>query len=436
MFDHVRTALLNGFFPFARVCCATCDNRLMIADTDITSGPARPTLVLGVTGCIAAYKACELVRALVKQDVRVKVVMTQAATRFVGPVTFRTLSDEPVTTSLWDDPGSSAVHHVSLAEEADVMLIAPCTANVMAKLASGRADDILSTTALATEATIILAPAMNTHMWRHTATRANLETLRSRGVIVVEPDAGELACGDVGEGRLAALERILEVTQAELSRSRDLVGVRALVTAGPTLEPLDPVRFLGNRSTGKQGYAVAEELGRRGARVVLVSGPTSLPDPFGVTTIRVNTALEMQAAANTVYGDADVVVSVAAVSDFRPEHVAGDKIKKDDAPEALVLVRNPDILAEFGADKGERFLVGFAAETVDTLEHARQKLVAKNLDLVVANDVSEPGAGFGHDTNRVVFVTHEGDEHLSSMTKGEVARRIADKISARTRKTL
>lgn len=390
---------------------------------------ARKTVVLGITGCIAAYKSCEIARALVKRDVRVKAVMTRAATRFVGPLTLRTLTDEPVTTSLWDDPGSAAVHHVSLAEEADLLLIAPCTANVMAKIAVGRADDILTTTALATEATIVIAPAMNTHMWRDPATRANLETLRARGVVIVEPATGELACGDVGEGRLAELADILAVVDRELARRRDLVGVRALVTAGPTHEPIDPVRFLGNRSSGKQGYAIAEELARRGAQVTLVSGPTTLPDPFGVETVRVQTALEMQAAVESAYPACNVVVATAAVADFRPESVASDKIKKNGAPDELRLVPNPDILAGLGSQKGSRVLVGFAAESQDVVAYAHKKLMEKNLDLVVANDITEPGLGFGSDSNRVIFVTSGDDRVLPAMTKRSIARTLADEVS-------
>jgi len=275
----------------------------------------------------------------------------------------------------------------------------------------------------------VLAPAMNTHMWRDAATRRNLETLRDRGALIVEPATGELACGDVGEGRLAELDDILAVVDAELSRATDLVGVCALVTAGPTHEPLDPVRFLGNRSSGKQGYAIAEELARRGAEVTLVSGPTALPDPFGVNTVRVQTALEMQAAVDDAYVLCDVVVATAAVADFRPEVVAGDKIKKDGAPASLRLVPNPDILAGLGSRKGSRVLVGFAAESTDVMAYARQKLAQKNLDLVVANDITEPGLGFGSDSNRVTFVSAEGDTPLPPQSKRSIARTLADELS-------
>lgn len=388
-----------------------------------------PTVVVGVTGCIAAYKACELVRELGRAGVRVKVVMTEAAARFVGPATFRALSGEPVAMSLWDDPASARVFHVSLAEEADVFVVAPATANVIAKLACGRADDLLTTVALATEAPLVIAPAMNTHMWRAEATQANVATLRSRGAVIVEPDAGELACGDVGEGRLATVGAIAEAVLAEARRARDLEGVRVLVTAGPTFEPIDPVRFIGNASSGKTGYAIAEEAARRGAKVMLVSGPTSLPDPFGVRTVRVNTAQEMRDAVQGAYAETDVVVATAAVSDFRPASVASDKLHKDEAPATVALERNPDILAELGASKGDRVLVGFAAETRDVLASARAKLAAKNLDMVVANDVSTPGLGFGAASNKVAFVTEDAVEELPVLGKRAIARELWDRMS-------
>ncbi len=386
------------------------------------------TVVLGVSGCIAAYKACEIARALVRDGVRVKVVMTEAATRFVGPLTFRTLTGEPVVTSLWDDPTASGVFHVSLAEEADVFLIAPCTANVLAKLAHGRADDMLTTVALATEAPLVLAPAMNTHMWRDEATRANLATLASRGAVIVEPGSGELACGDIGEGRLADVAVILEAVHAELVRVHDLADVRLLVTAGPTYEPIDPVRFIGNRSSGLTGYAIAEEAARRGAEVTLVSGPTQLPDPFGVTMVRVETAAQMHVAAMDAYEHADAVVASAAVSDLRPVATQVQKIKKADAPDVLELERTRDILAEMGKDKGGRVLVGFAAESEAVVEAARDKLRRKNLDLVVANDITVEDLGFASTHNRVSLVTADGIEDLPIMTKRALARRLCDEL--------
>lgn len=388
------------------------------------------TIVVGITGCIAAYKACELVRSLMRDGYRVKAVMTDAATHFVGPLTLRTLTGEQVATSLWDDPGASPVHHISLADEADVLVIAPCTANVIAKLAHGRADDILTTTALATEAQIVLAPAMNTHMWRDEATCENLAVLRERGIEIIEPDSGQLACGDEGEGRLADPEVIAAAAREAATRTGSLAGVRLLVTAGPTHEPIDPVRFIGNPSSGKTGYLIAEEAARRGAEVTLVSGPTALPNPFGVTTVRVKTAIEMEAAVLEAYSAANAVIATAAVSDFRPAAVAENKVKKDEAPESIELERNPDILARLGKDKGDRVLIGFAAETQDVVENAREKLGAKRLDLVVANDVSAPGLGFGSDMNGVIFVDDDGDIDQGVISKRDLAARLLERLGA------
>ena len=388
----------------------------------------KPLVVLGVTGCIAAYKSCELARTFMRAGCRVKVVMTEAATHFVGPVTFRALTGEPVAVGLWDE-SDARVHHVALAEEADVLVIAPATANMIAKLAAGRADDLLSTSALATQAPIVLAPAMNVHMWRAEPTRTAIDTLRSRGVIIVEPESGELACGDVGEGRLAALDDIVEAVLVESRRARDLLGVSVLVTAGGTQEPIDPVRCITNRSSGKTGYAIAEEAARRGAEVTLVSGPTTLPDPFGVTTVRVQTAAEMLDAVLSAYGTADAVVATAAVADLRPVSGAQQKQKKAAASLTLKLEPTTDILATLGAEKGERLLVGFAAETRDVLEAATGKLEAKNLDLVVANDVSEPGLGFGSDKNHVWLVSAEGTIELPVLSKSTIARTLWDRLA-------
>jgi len=387
------------------------------------------TVVVGVTGGIAAYKTCELVRALVKGGHRVKVVMTEAATRFVSPLTFRTLSAEPVTVSMWADAPEATVHHVSLAEEADVMVIAPCTANVLAKLACGRADDMLTTTALATEAPLVIAPAMNVHMWRKDATRRNVSAMRGRGVAIIEPERGELACGDVGEGRLASVECILASVESELARVLDLVGRRILVTAGGTHEPIDPVRYIGNRSSGKTGFAIAEEAARRGARVFLVTGPTHLPDPFGCEVVRVTTALQMRAAVLARADAADAIVMSAAVADFRPAIAASDKIKKSQAPENIRLEPNPDILAELGQRRGTAVLVGFAAETSSVEANARAKLDAKGCDLIVANDVSDPSIGFGTDENSVLFVSGEGTERSGVVSKRHIARLIVDRLS-------
>lgn len=386
-------------------------------------------VVVGVTGGIAAYKTCELVRVLVKRGHGVKVVMTEAATRFVSPLTFRTLSAEPVTVSMWADSPEAAVHHVSLAEEADVMVIVPCTANVLAKLSCGRADDMLTTTALATEAPLVVAPAMNVHMWRKDVTQRNVAALRSRGAVIVEPTRGELACGDVGEGRLAPVDRIVEAVEAELVRARDLAGKHVLVTAGGTHEPIDPVRFIGNRSSGKTGFAIAEEAARRGARVSLVAGPSNLPDPFGCEVVRVHTALQMRAAVLARADAADAIVMSAAVADFRPAVVAADKIKKADAPAAIKLERNPDILAELGARARRGVLVGFAAETTNVEANARAKLDDKGCDLIVANDVGDPSLGFGTDENSVLFITRSSVERSGVLPKRAIARLVVDRVA-------
>ena len=388
-----------------------------------------PLVVLGVTGGIGAYKSCELARELMRRGMRVKTVMTAAAQRFVTPLTFRTLTGEPVGVSLWDDP-TQRVHHVSLAEEADVVVVAPCTANVIAKIAQGRADDLLTTTVLASQGPLVIAPAMNTRMWVKDVTRHNVAVLESRGVVIVEPGTGDLACGEVGEGRLAEVGVIADVVENEARRARSLAGVRVLVTAGPTREPIDAVRFIGNRSSGRQGYAIAEEAARRGAEVTLVSGPTSLADPAGVRTVRVETAAEMLVAAEKGFGDADIVVAAAAVADLRPAAPAAGKIRKAEAPDSIALEATTDILAALGSRKQGRVLVGFAAEIGDPVSSARQKLAAKNLDLIVANDVTEPGAGFDVPTNRVTLIDAAGATALPLMDKRAVARAVLDRIEA------
>ena len=387
------------------------------------------TVVLGITGCIAAYKACEVARALVRDGIRVKVVMTEAATHFITPLTLRTLTGEPVVTSLWD-PAEAPVHHISLAEETDLFAIVPCTANVMAKIATGRADDMLTTTALATEAPILIAPAMNTHMWRADATQSNVNALLERGSVIVGPGVGDLACGDSGEGRLADPNEIVEAIRGELVRTRDLEGLRIVVTAGPTYEPIDPVRFIGNSSSGKTGYWIAEEAAHRGAEVTLVSGPTQLPDPFGVRTVRVQTALEMQDVVEDAANSCDVVIATAAVSDYRPAQAAKQKVKKEEGPSAIELERNPDILAGLGEKKGKRMLVGFAAETEDVVANAKEKLAAKNLDMVVANDVSLPEGGFESDGNAVWIVTSDGVEEIAQQHKRAIARILLDRMAS------
>ena len=386
------------------------------------------TVLLGVTGCIAAYKSCEIVRALQKAGMRVKVVMTEHATEFVGPTTFRALTHEKVAVGLFDDP-EDPIHHVSLAQEADAFLIAPCTANVIAKIANGIADDLLTTTALATTAPLVIAPAMNVNMYDNGATRYNIGKLHIRGARIVEAGDGYLACGDVGKGRLADIEDIVSATLDELGVRRDLDGRRVMVTAGPTVEPIDPVRYISNRSSGKTGYAIARAAALRGADVTLVSGPVSLPAPEGVRVVQVRTAHEMLEAAEEAFRDADIAVFAAAVADMRPRAVSDRKLKKGrdgDELGAIELVENPDILATLAACKDRQVVVGFAAETNDVVPNAEAKLAAKRADFVVANQVGE-GMAFGTDDNAVWFVDAEEVEELPRMPKSRLADEILDK---------
>ena len=366
------------------------------------------TVVLGVGGGIAAYKACELARLVVKGRGTVRVAMTPAATRFVQPLTFQAISGAPVLVDLLDEAAEATYGHLALARAADLLVVAPATADLIARLRAGMADDAVTTTALAATCPVLLAPAMNTRMWRNAVVQENLLALRERGFHVVGPASGELADGDVGEGRLAEPEEIA-VAATRLLGNLDLAGRRVLVTAGPTREPIDPVRFISNPSSGKMGYAIAAVAARRGAEVTLVSGPTELADPSGVKVIRVQTAEEMARAVDAEAARMDLLVGAAAVSDYRPAAASRSKIKKGPGDETLVLSRTPDILAGLGAKYGGAkdgpVLVGFAAETEEVIARAREKLKAKRCDLVVANKVGGPGAGFGSDTNRVALVS-------------------------------
>ena len=394
------------------------------------SRSAGKTVLLGVTGCIAAYKSCELVRCLQKAapGIRVKVVMTEHAREFVGSTSFRALTGEEVAVGLFDDP-SDPIHHISLAKEADVFCIAPATADVIAKLANGVADDLLTTTALATKAPLVIAPAMNAAMWADPATQGNVARCKTLGMRFVGPDEGYQACGDMGAGRMSEPPAIASEVLSILSASRDLEGRRVLVTAGPTHEPVDPVRFIGNRSSGKQGYAIAEEAALRGAQVTLVSGPVSLPAPWGVDVVYVETAQEMLSACRGPFEACDAAVFAAAVSDWRVQKPSAGKIKHDGGGLSLELVPNPDVAATLASGKGSRYVVVFAAETGDPLEAAREKLGKKHADLAVANDVSSE-VGFGSDENHVWLVTSEGSEELSTLPKRLVARSILDRVSA------
>jgi phosphopantothenoylcysteine decarboxylase/phosphopantothenate--cysteine ligase len=396
---------------------------------------AGKSVVLGVSGGIAAYKAAEVVRLLKRAGSQVQVVMTEAARRFIGELTMQTLSERPVLTDLFNLDAESRISHIRIAEEADLLLVAPATADVIARLAAGLGDDMLTTLALVTRAPILLAPAMNVHMWQHPLTQANLDRLRLTGRLhTVGPGEGILACGDVGPGRLADPGLIVEAAARVLER-QDLKDRRVLITAGPTQEPLDPVRFLGNRSSGKMGYAIARTAAARGAHVTLVTGPTSLTAPLEAEVVRVGTAAEMEAAVAARYETAEIIVMCAAVADFRPVEQATGKLKKEAlGPEPVVrLARNPDILAGLGQRRARAgrgpLLVGFAAEIGDVVAEARRKRAQKGCDLVVLNDVSQPGAGFGTDTNKVTFVG-PGDEleELPLVTKEEVAHRLWDRI--------
>jgi phosphopantothenoylcysteine decarboxylase/phosphopantothenate--cysteine ligase len=392
-------------------------------------------IALGVTGGVAAYKAAELVRRLQQEGLDVQVVMTRAAREFVTPLTFAALTGQRVITELFaeDDRApaniESAIEHIAVAQRIDLLLVAPATADVLARMAHGVADDFLTTLYLATRAPVIVAPAMNVNMWEHPATQQNVATLRARGVHVVAPEEGYLACGMSGPGRLAGLEAILEAVRQVLGLKRDLVGETVLVTAGPTYEDLDPVRVLTNRSSGKMGFALAEAALRRGARVILVSGPTHLLPPQNVEFLPVRTTEEMRRAVLEQARGATVVIMAAAVADFRPAAPQPTKIKRSAGRLTVVLEPTPDILAELARDRGNRILVGFAAETDRLAEHARAKLEAKGLDLVVANDVTRADAGFDVDTNVVtLFARQATPVELPRMTKREVADRILDEV--------
>ena len=390
-------------------------------------------IVLGVTGSIAAYKAVLLLRELTARGAEVTVVMSANAEHFVGALTFRTLSGRPVLSSLFDPQSEEAVEHVALAERADAFVVAPATANLLAKAAHGIADDFLTTLLLATRCPVLMAPAMDGGMWDHAAVQANVETLRERGVTVLEPEAGALASGLSGRGRLPEVPTLVEAVERALTPQRDLVGERVLVTSGPTREPIDPVRYLSNRSSGKMGHAVAAAALRRGAEVVLISGPTTLQPPPGAVYVPVQTAEEMREAALQHLASASVVIKAAAVADYRVERPSATKIKSGSKDEGLTLslVANPDILKELAQRKGGAFLVGFAAETNDVRKHAADKLRAKGVDLLVVNDVSQQGIGFDAEDNQVLLLDRWGGTlELPRMSKLEVAHAILDRVLA------
>ena len=398
----------------------------------MSSETKKPCIVLGVTGGIAVYKACELLRLLQKRGIDVFVVMTQNACRFVAPLTFETLSGHPVAVDTFDRPQTWEVEHIALAKRADLFLIAPATANIMGKMACGIADDMLSTTVMATRAPVLVAPAMNTGMWENAAVQQNIKTLRARGVEIVAPVSGHLACGDNGAGKLEDVAVIAERACELLFAKKDMEGLRVMVTAGPSREALDPVRYISNRSSVKMGYAIAQAAQKRGAEVTLLSGPVAIEAPQGVKLVPFTTTQELLDRASELAQEQDLLIQAAAPADYRAKEVAPQKIKKQGGePMTFTLVENPDVAATLGkAKRSGQVFVGFAAETNDVLAHARDKLARKNLDMIVANDVTRPGAGFDVDTNIVTFITKDGQEALPMMSKAEVAQRILDRALA------
>lgn len=379
------------------------------------------TVLLCVTGCIAAYKSCEIARALQKAGVRVKVCMTEHATSFVGPTTFRALTREEVAVDLFDNP-SDPIHHISLAKEPDVVLVAPATANVVAKVAHGQADDLLTTTVLATDAPVVVAPAMNVGMWQAEATQKNITTLEQRGFDIVRPATGYLACGDTGEGKLADVDDIVARTLVALETSQALAGERVLITAGGTREAIDPVRYIGNRSSGKMGHALARAARAMGAEVTLVTASTQLSIPFGVEGVRVESAAQMLDAVSQRFDACTMLICAAAVADYAPAHPAPHKLSKADGELTHIdLVKTADILAEMSRVKGKRVVIGFAAETNDLVRRARAKLERKGCDAIVANDVSRAESTFGSDTNAVTWVSSQDVEELPCTGKQALA---------------
>ena len=385
-------------------------------------------ILLGITGGIAAYKTANLASMLAKLHAEVHVIMTRNAQQFISPVVFEALTGNKVIDDVFDRDSGYHVAHIAMAQEADVVMIAPASANIIAKLANGIADDMLSTTMLAVTAPVMIVPAMNTKMYEHPATQANLEKLRAYGYRVIDPASGYLACGDTGKGKMPGEEELLERLLLEAACDKDLSGKKVLITAGPTMEPIDPVRFITNHSTGKMGWALAKNAARRGAQVVLVSGPVHLPAPVSVKMIPVTTAQEMYEAVDAQFDSQDIVVMSAAVADYRPKHTESEKIKKQDAAAMLELERTKDILGSMSKRKNGQFLCGFSMETEHMLENSRAKLEKKNLDMIVANNLRMEGAGFGTDTNIITIITKDAANELPIMSKDEAAHAIFDQI--------
>ncbi len=385
-------------------------------------------VLLGVTGGIAAYKACDIVSGLKKINANVDVIMTKSATELVSPNTFQALSKNAVITDIFNTPRYWNIEHISLAQKAHVLLVAPATANIIGKVANGIADDMLSTTIMASTAKVIFAPAMNEKMYENKIVQQNIEKLISLGYQFIEPESGRLACGDIGIGKLADTNEIIRFIVNTVKSDGDLKGKKILITAGPTREIIDPVRFISNYSTGKMGYSLAEAASARGAEVILISGPTNLRTPPGVKLIKINTALEMYDSVMDNFKEQNIIIKSASVSDYRPEAISEHKIKKNKGNLNLTLVKNPDILYELGKIKGDRMLIGFAAESDNIVKNAKDKMLGKNLDFIVANDITEEGAGFGTDTNIVTIVDIDGKiEKIEKSSKVDIAHRILDK---------
>ena len=380
------------------------------------------TVVLGVSGGIAAYKACDVVSRLRKENIQVNVIMTKHATEFVSALTFQSISQNPVAVEMFEPVTNWDIEHISLAKKADIFLIAPATANVIGKIANGIADDMLSTTVMATKAPVVIAPAMNTNMYENPVTQANIQKLKDLGYIFIEPGYGRLACGDLGPGKLAEPDLIVENIKFLLNKTDELKGKNVLVTAGPTQEAIDPVRYITNKSTGKMGYALAYQAALMGAKVTLVTGPTNLEIPFGISeVIKVKSAQQMYEAVTSSFDEMDIVIKSAAVADYKPKNISDSKIKKSDSDLVLELDRNKDILFELGKLKTKQVLVGFAAETDDLIANAQKKLAKKNLDFIVANDLKQEGAGFAGDTNIAKLLFADGNiEELPIMTKNQL----------------
>ncbi|MGH4122297.1 MAG: bifunctional phosphopantothenoylcysteine decarboxylase/phosphopantothenate--cysteine ligase CoaBC [Clostridium sp.] len=388
------------------------------------------TVVIGVTGGIAVYKALDVISRLRKENVCVHVIMTKAALEFVNPISFQTLSQNMVIHDMFEEPKAWEIQHISLAKKADLLVVVPATANIIGKVANGIADDMLTTTIMATLAPVIFAPAMNVNMYNNPILQDNIKKLEDYGYDFIMPTTGRLACGDIGQGKLAGTEEIVEIIMSNLYPIKDMLGTRVLVTAGPTIAPIDPVRFITNRSTGKMGYAIAREAVDRGASVTLISGPSYEKVPFGVKVIRINTNEEMRAAAISHYEDSDIVISAAAVADYKPKFYSSSKIKKSEDGLSIEFVRDNDILEELGLNKKEQILVGFAAESNDLLQNAKAKLLKKNLDYIVANDISASDVGFGTDDNRVVILSKDNSPiALDKMAKKQVARELFSLIN-------